>query len=256
MPVINLKLLRIERELLLVQNALDALDDELTTDEIVSRERAMDKEFIILIQAACKADNIARAIELCKLLHQTGAFDSAIKIAQFYNLVGLKEKIGILKADREETEDRLVAARNKRRRWLKPDPPLREVQGNLNGGSSSYGSAKVDLLGDDRPPPAIERPRMARVTVPIIETTRYTSVAPHAQFGQVGAALAPPPESSFDPLVESQTSLAGEGKRKRTDNDDLGEGSDPFMPPPPRQSKHSSCRFTRLKEAYLTSRII
>ncbi|KAG6865519.1 hypothetical protein C0991_001840 [Blastosporella zonata] len=202
----------IERELLLIQIAQDSLDDELTTDDILQRERAMDKEFIVLIQAACKSDNVPRAIELTKLLHSVASFDSAMKIADFYHLVGLREKIGLLKADREENEDRLIAARNKRRRWLKPDPPLREVQANPNG----YGAnGRGDLLSDVRPPPAIERPRLARVTAPVVETTRYSSVAP----------------SQMDEMDSPASTSYGEAKRKRNDVEEF-ESSFPTPPPP------------------------
>lgn len=197
---------------------MDALDEELTTDDIVNRERAMDKEFILLIQAACKADNIPRAIELTKLLHQTPAFDVAMKVADFYHLVGYREKIEILKTDREENEDRLVLARNKRRRWLKPDPPLRQVQPN---GASS----RLDPLGDVRPPPPISRPGMTRVTVPVIEPTIYSSVGP--------PILTPARSREESPFIESPTSQ--EGKRKRAEFDE-SISSDPFSMPPPKQS--------------------
>ncbi|KAG6918076.1 hypothetical protein DXG01_016735 [Tephrocybe rancida] len=211
----------IERELLLIQIAQDSLDDELTTDDILQRERAMDKEFILLIQGACKSDNVPRAIELAKLLHSVPSFDSAIKIADFYHLVGLREKIGLIKADREENEDRLVAARSKRRRWLKPDPPLREVQPTPN---NYGGSSRGDLLGDVRPPPAIERPRLARVTAPIVETTRYSSAAPSS------SSLTPREAPSFTDDVESPTSTS-DGKRKRNEQDEF-ESSFPTPPPP------------------------
>ncbi|KAG6885162.1 hypothetical protein C0993_005402 [Termitomyces sp. T159_Od127] len=213
----------IERELLLVQISLDSLDEELTTDDILKREHAMDREFIILIQAACKADNVPRAIELTKLLHNVSSFDSALKIADFYHLVGLREKIAILKADREENEDRLVAARDKRRRWLKPDPPLREVQAALNNYSS-----KADLLGDVRPPPVIERPRLARVTTPVVETTRYSSVAPSSM-----ASLMDDP-SFTDDVQEIQATTSGDGKRKRTEVEDLEVNN---LPTPPSKQK-------------------
>ena len=207
-----------------MQTALDSLDDELTTDDIVTRERAIDKEFVMLIQAACKADNIPRAIELTKLLHHLTSFDAAMKIAEFYHLIGFKEKVETLKNEREEGEERAVLARNKRRRWLKPDPPARQIVAT-NGVSSS---SRYDPLSDVRPPPTIERPGMARVTVPIIEKTRYTSAAPASQTPErtiVNDA------SSF---TESPTSL---DKRKRTEIEDSFPGSDLSMPPP-KQSKH------------------
>lgn len=192
------------------------------------RERAMDKEFIVLIQAACKADNIPRAIELVKLLHQLTSFDAAMKIADFYHLIGFREKVDILKTDRENNEDRLVLARNKRKRWLKPDPPIREVQ-SFNNSSSS----RLDLLGDVRPPPTIERPGMARVTVPVIEQTRFSSKAP---------PLVLPSQREETPFLEPPT--PNEGKRKRIDVDDLEDPSSsyPMAPPPPKQSHISlSC---------------
>lgn len=202
-----------------MQIALDSLDDELTTDDIVTRERAIDKEFIMLIQAACKADNIPRAIELTKLLHHLTSFDAAMKIAEFYHLIGFKEKVEMLKNEREEGEERAVLARNKRRRWLKPDPPARQIVAP-NGVSSS---SRYDPLSDVRPPPTIERPGMARVTVPIIEKTRYTSVAPASQTPERTIV------NDASAFTESPTPL---DKRKRTEMEDSFPGSDFSMPPP------------------------
>lgn len=187
---------------------LDALDDELTTDEVLRRERAMDKELILLIQAACKADNIPRAIELAKLLHLPTSLDSASKIADFYHLPGFKEKVQRLIADREENEDRLVVARDKRRQWMKPELPPRHLP-NANGSSS----IKFDPLADNGPPPAIERPGMARVTAPVIETTRYRSMAPTTIHQERGESSATP----FSPI---------DGKRKRDDDADMSSQFD------------------------------
>ncbi|KDR75022.1 hypothetical protein GALMADRAFT_248867 [Galerina marginata CBS 339.88] len=207
----------IEREALHVQIAFDSLDDELTTDDIISREKAMDKELIQLIQGACKAGNAPRAIELTRLLHQIATLDAAMKIADFYHLVGLKEKMGMVKADREENEDRLHSARNKRRRWLKQEPPLRQL-----AEAPAASSSRFDPLGDFRPPPVIERPGMARVTAPRIETTRFTSHTPSSR--------TPERASWNDSAPRSPPST--DSKRKRDDLDESFPTSDISMPPP------------------------
>ena len=196
---------------------MDCLDDELTTDDILSREKAVDKEFILLIQMACKSDNIPRAIELTKLLHHNVSFDAAMKIADFYHLVGLKEKIAIIKADREETEDRLILARNKRRRWLKAEPPLRQLV------APTIATSRFDPLGDSRPPPTIERPGMTRVTVPVIEKTRYSSVDPSTQT---------PERPAGDDQLTADSSPFTDSKRKRVDLESFPSSDMPLMPPP------------------------
>jgi chromosome transmission fidelity protein 4 len=205
---------RIERESLLLEMSRDALDDELTTDEIAKQEMAMDKEFIQLIQGACKADNIPRAIELSKLLHHTGSFDMAIKVAEFYHLIGFKEKVEMLKMDREENEDRLVVAREKRRQWRKPDPPARQLP-RVNGTSLS----RPKVFQEFGPPPMIARPGLARAT-PRIETTRFSSGAPRVSVAgaEMSADLSESPES----------------KRKRDDDAEDVSGSE-FAP---KQSKY------------------
>ncbi|KAI0695530.1 WD40-repeat-containing domain protein, partial [Cytidiella melzeri] len=105
----------IARESMLLDILRDGLpDDELTTDDIARRELALDKEIIQLIQVACKNDKPGRAIDLTKLLHHNASFGVALKVAGFYHLIGLQEKMEMLKEDREDT-DRLVVARDRRR---------------------------------------------------------------------------------------------------------------------------------------------
>ncbi|EAU91158.2 hypothetical protein CC1G_03326 [Coprinopsis cinerea okayama7 len=222
---------RIERNLLYVQTALDSLDDDLTTEDIQSREQAIDKEFIILIQHACKDGNTARALELVKLLHNIPSFDAAIAIANFYSLQGLKEKMEYLKQEREEDEDRLIVLRNKRRRWMKPDAPLRQL--------AESSSSRYDPLGDVRAPPPVERPGMARVTKPVIETTRFSSKAPSTQSQNFMRQSSPAMEaSSSSQWADDQTmrdSPPPVEKRKRDEVEDSFSSS--TMGPPPPKNK-------------------
>lgn len=240
----------VERQLLYVQTSLDSLSEELTTEDITTHERSIDKELILLIQAACKSDNAARAIELTKLLHHLPSFDAAIKIAGFYHLVGLKEKLEALKAEREEAEDRLEVLRQKRRRWLKTTNVPREiaVPSHANGVNGRY-----DPLGDTRPPPAIERPGMSRVKMPIVERTRFSSTVPQPPLASVTAnqeesqqsttrSPSPAPWDSDPGTSANSPANATTHKRKRDEVDDAGvsQSSDvSAMPPPPKQSTSS-----------------
>ncbi|KAF9076280.1 hypothetical protein BDP27DRAFT_1389689 [Rhodocollybia butyracea] len=216
----------IERELLFKEMAIEKLDDdELTTDDILSKERAIDKEFVSLIQGACKDDNLNRAVELTKLLHNIQTFDIVAKIADFYHLVGFKEKVQVLKQIREDSEDRFEAAREKRRRWDKIDSrPQRLPDVEVNG--SSW---KPKPFQDFGPPPAIFRPGLIRAT-PSVEGTKYSSTS----------SSTPPSEDTWsDPLAPS-TSLSTE-KRKRDDCEDveLESQSDISMSmPPPKQKSN------------------
>ncbi|KAK2467874.1 hypothetical protein APHAL10511_000169 [Amanita phalloides] len=204
-----------ERELLFVHLDYDALDEELTTDAIVAKERTLDKELIQLIQIACKDPaDITRALELTKLLHNVTSIDSAIKIAEFYHLVGLKEKMQIIKTDREEREDRLVLARNKRKRWLKPEPLPREIH-LVNSRPS-----RTDPFAEQYPIPSIERPGMARVTIPVIESSQYTKT------DNTGSSHLRTLRDTPDPAT------LPDAKRKRDKED---ESREDYAVPPPKQ---------------------
>lgn len=185
-------------------------DDELTTDDISRRELALDKELIQLIQLACKADKPARAIDLTRLLHHAASFDMAIKVAGFYHLIGLQEKMHLLKEDRED-EDRLVVARDRRRERVSeftaipaPRAPLVE-------------SSKKKAFQDFKPPPTIHRPGLERATpavdpfkVPGPSKSRLPEPASSSQFDQEDF------QSSAADFADYSYDRSLDGKRKRS----------------------------------------
>lgn len=138
-----------------LQITRDALSNEDVPDEIFARELALDKELVQLIQTACKNDKLPRALELTSMLHHTSSFDMALKVAGFYRLVGLQEKMEALK------EDRITHGRPQRRDWardydpvLPPRLPPPDVQrGGASKAFQNFGS-----------PAAVHRPGLARAT--------------------------------------------------------------------------------------------
>jgi chromosome transmission fidelity protein 4 len=108
---------RYARDLILLGWNKDALvDTVLTTDEIAKGELSLDKGLVKLMQIAIKADQLQRAHDIVRLMHHSTSLDMALKMAQFYHLLGLEEKIKEWKRVVQDRE-RLEEERDARREW-------------------------------------------------------------------------------------------------------------------------------------------
>ncbi|KAI0305537.1 WD40 repeat-like protein [Multifurca ochricompacta] len=183
------------RESMHLQITRDALGDEEIPDEVLARELALDKELVQLIQTACKRDKLPRALELTRMLHHTSSFDMAMKVAAFYRLVGLREKMQALK------DDRVVGDRPQRRDWVRDYDPVRPPR--LPPADVQRGEPRA--FQDFGPPAVVHRPGLARATL----------------------TLPPPPREDLytrgDDHAPAAT-LPGESKRKRADEDIVAYG--------------------------------
>ncbi|KAJ7647353.1 hypothetical protein FB45DRAFT_1100523 [Roridomyces roridus] len=207
---------KIERDTILLEILRDALDDEMTNEQISKHEQLMDKDYVLLIQSACQQDNVPRAIELAKLIHNSKFLDSVIKISEFYHFKGLTEKIQTLKKIREAGEDRLLVAREKRRQWTRPDPLPRTLS------APNESESRPKPFQDFGSPPPVTRPGLQPAR-PVKETTRYTA-SPSIDM--------PPPSSVPSPP---------ENKRKRDEVEELPSSFE-FMAPAPKQKVNPFAR--------------
>ena len=184
----------------------DGLGEDLTSDTLTARELALDKALIQLIQNACKTDRLARALDLTRMLHLTHSFDAAIKIAGFYHLIGLQEKMEALKDERED-DDRLESLRERRRELASdfaPVPALRLPA------AAAAGPSKPKAFQDFRPPPALHRPGLERAT-PAADAARAHAPSQMSDDSTVyGTSFA---DSTQNKSISSYASP--EGKRKR-----------------------------------------
>lgn len=99
--------LELQMPLLGVDNAQGALEERVARNSVLlsadaegGGKVAIDKGLLQLVQGACKADALARALDLTRLMHSTSTLDAARKIADFYHLPGLSERIARVKADK------------------------------------------------------------------------------------------------------------------------------------------------------------
>ncbi|KAJ8518145.1 hypothetical protein ONZ45_g4749 [Pleurotus djamor] len=205
---------RIQRELMLIDMEYDQLEDELTTNELSVRETAVDKLLLHIIQAAMKSGNYPRVIEVAKMLHFSTAIGAAITLADYYTLIGMKEKLGVLKEELEDDLDsRNEVRRDKRNNWLRREPMPKTIIEK-----DTYGARKP--FQSSAPPPAIHRPALAPASVSI-ERTRFSSAVPRESV----------PSSWDEPSDLPESSSSADGKRKRIEDSD---GFD-IPPPPPKQ---------------------
>lgn len=94
-------MVRGELHLSLLRDTLEQTSDPEIEYTIKEREVSLDKELLQLVQGACKADNLQRALDVARLMHNPATVDAAVKVAAFYHLPGLQERIQGLRADKE-----------------------------------------------------------------------------------------------------------------------------------------------------------
>lgn len=96
----------------------DSIEEQPDSDveyTIKQREVALDKELLQLVQGACKADHLQRALDLTRLMHNPATVDAAAKVAGFYHLPGLQERITGVKSDTERRRVKDVHKKKARR---------------------------------------------------------------------------------------------------------------------------------------------
>jgi chromosome transmission fidelity protein 4 len=154
-----------------VQIERDALPPSVdVTSQISQQELELDKVLITLIQTSCKADKLDRALDYTSRLHHLPSFDLAQKVAEFYHLPGLKERMRLLKMSRERAEGIEVEdGRLIREGWgrvLEPVPRagIAELEPASRERYTSYGGGRASdaNLLEFPPQPAVPRRSLAQ----------------------------------------------------------------------------------------------
>ncbi|KAF8588697.1 hypothetical protein K439DRAFT_1651834 [Ramaria rubella] len=217
---------RFLREELHIGFLRDALGADLTNQEISQREVNLDKQLIQLIQLACKGDKLQRALDAAALLHHTQSFDMAIKVAEFYHLVGLQDKLMRLKGERAEI-DRLEEERDHRMKWGKRSVPIAAPQ------KQAPESSRWSHFEDFAPPPmplrkslATAMPVTAKSHIPRDDGTwNSRNIAESIVAARALASDSSPWDNSSEADIPSSL---GEGKRKRDEHPETSQADDSF----------------------------
>lgn len=264
---------RLIREKILITLERDALPS--TADipsSISSAELELDKLLLTLIQTACKADKLDRALDYTSRLNHLNSFDTAQTVANFYHLPGLKERMRRLKEARERSEGLDVDEDGRiiREGWgrvLEPvprggvaelEPPPRRLNGGDAYGRGGYGGGK-DYNSKHSlefpPQPAVPRRSLAPATaypassssLPPSSYDARPNSPPPAPRGAVGY------DDSSSSFAESQDTFkvtAAAAKRKHNGDDEDGgrvqrKRASPApvaqRPAPPPPAKGTSC---------------
>lgn len=128
----------------------------------------------------------------------------ADKVAEFYHLAGLREKLSVLKAIRMEV-DRLRNERSQRRDWRSASGPVPSALNVYIGTESS----SHRLLQNGGPAPSMHRPRLASAK-PSTEPSPFSRKPVTAQYNDIPSSRAydedsPPPEKRKRDSVEENT---------------------------------------------------
>ncbi len=99
--MMHYSMVRGEVHLSLLRDSLEHNPDPEIEFVIKEHEVALDKDLLQLVQGACKADNLLRALDVARLMLNPATIEAAGKVAAFYHLPGLQERIQSVKADKE-----------------------------------------------------------------------------------------------------------------------------------------------------------
>ncbi|KLT43277.1 WD40 repeat-like protein [Cutaneotrichosporon oleaginosum] len=99
--------LDLQMPLLATDTAVGALEEKIARASILlsaegsdDREVQIDQHLLKLVQSACKADSLARALDVARLMHTSSSLDAARSIADYYRFPGLVERIRRVKTEK------------------------------------------------------------------------------------------------------------------------------------------------------------
>ena len=199
--------IRGEMQLSIQRDAMESSSDAESSTK--AREVALDKILLQLVQGACKADNLSRALDIARLMHNPATVEAASKVAAFYHLPGLQERIQGVKI----TTDQKRSNDQRARRAL----PQANVHSKKARGAS-YGefapkTARRSFGGVQRD-----------VTPAISQAESYVPETP-------GVESTPAPMTMDVDSIDVGSSP--EGKRKRHEEEDSPAAErKPELPPP------------------------
>ncbi|WVQ98084.1 hypothetical protein IAU59_005206 [Kwoniella sp. CBS 9459] len=230
MPLLNMdnQQGKLEESLVRGHITLSAISDSTDLDAeflIKEREVALDKELLQLVQAACKADNLQRALDLARLMHNTGTIEAAAKVAAFYHLPGLQERIGGVKSEKE----RKRRAQRSRPRVTDYTPAPIPSSSTANG--TAAGQPNKSFTTDFAPRAGGSRRLFGGVNrdATPVSTAPNSTYIPETPGNEV--ELTPAPE------VENGSPVA---KRRKLDDE---QPEDFAVPPPPQARKKDEFPF-------------
>ncbi|GAA5971259.1 hypothetical protein JCM11641_008285 [Rhodosporidiobolus odoratus] len=140
------------RESLFVSHRKDGAppDDYSLKSALAREEMAADKHLLQIIQTFCKADRLEAALDAVLLLSQTASLAAAVKIAGFFQLPALQERIELVQQIKEEEVDPEAAALKRQSKWahLADDRYITSapVGGGGGGGGGTGGRAVANLF--------------------------------------------------------------------------------------------------------------
>ncbi|KAH8829667.1 hypothetical protein DL96DRAFT_1599042 [Flagelloscypha sp. PMI_526] len=195
----------IERDMFFHEFQVDNLGEELTTKELASEERKMDKILIRMLQAALKEGNLARGFEICKLLYSPASLKAAIEVANYHHEAGFRRRIEQLQDSRAAQTDRMVEQREQRLQWDRAQARPTRV---IDSVSSTHSGMPANAF-QAKEAPSGHRPGLSKAT-PVAEDTRYSA----------GRGVE---ERVHDISISRRKSptFNVDGKRKRSDEDDM-----------------------------------
>ncbi|KAL7344441.1 hypothetical protein BJY59DRAFT_718629 [Rhodotorula toruloides] len=140
------------RESLFVQHRKDGApaDDYSLKTELARQEVQTDKHLLQIIQTFCKADKLEAALDAVLLLSQPASLIAAAKIAAFFDLPSLKERIELLQQMREDAGDPDEANAKRQSKWAHLADDRFITSAPVGGGARSFGTpglAAAHLFG-------------------------------------------------------------------------------------------------------------
>lgn len=86
------------RETLFLSHRRDGADpnDHIAKSALARQEIDCDKQLLVIIQRACKSERLETALDAALLLSQPASIGAAVKIARFFHLPGLEERLQLV----------------------------------------------------------------------------------------------------------------------------------------------------------------